>query len=125
MTALPVALTIAVVAVLVTGCGGSDETSHEQKVHQAAKEIRSIDRQERTLVELRVLTSEGEAHGIPQGDELETIGFLEDSWQHQRSRLLHSSTSNQIDEACEEVSESAFCKERKGLGETPLTRLRP
>ncbi|HEX3360453.1 MAG TPA: hypothetical protein VHS74_05615 [Solirubrobacterales bacterium] len=107
-------VTLALVALLaIAGCGGSDETSHQQEVHRAAGQIKSIDREERTLVELRALEGEAEAREGAAGGDPETIEALEVSWQHQISRLLRGSTSNQIEEACEEVSESAFCKERK------------
>jgi hypothetical protein len=105
-----------VCATVVAGCGGSDESSHEQKVHQAARVIRSIDREDRTLSEIRLSESELQSRGDGQSDP-ETIELLEQSELHRVSSLIRSSTPIQIDEACEEVSESVFCRERKLAGQ--------
>jgi hypothetical protein len=103
-------------AVVVAGCGGFDESAHEQKVHQVAKEIRSIDRRQRTLSELQLLESED----VQRGSESPHPGLMkvmEEPVEHQLHTLIRSSTQTQIAEACEEVSESVFCKERKLAGQ--------
>jgi hypothetical protein len=105
-----------VCAVVIAGCGGSDESSHVQKVHQVAREIRSIDRRQRTLSELQLLESEA----VQQGYESPHPGqmkIMEEPVEHQLHTLIRSSTPIQIDEACEEVSESVFCRERKLAGQ--------